>query len=89
MDTLPEWTGPGDGECTWWPDVWGRLVLTACCRAHDAAGLNAASDAALRDCVAALAADYWWGPFLALAMWVGVRVCGPIRQWWLARGTRR
>ena len=84
-----EWSGPGDGECTWWPDRWGDVVLTGCCRLHDAAGTAPGADEALARCIAALVADHWWLAPLPFVVWVGVRVFGPLRRAWLRRRPTR
>lgn len=61
--------------CTLWPDTFGRISLTACCAAHDAAydlGLDKlGADFALFDCVHHVA-----GWPMALLMLAGVSLGG-------------
>ena len=66
----------GDGECTWWPDRWGSLVLTPCCEEHD----RTADHLALFDCVLALAAEHPLALILAPIMFIGVVIGGPLTR---------
>lgn len=75
----------GDGECTWWPDVWLGVSITPCCTEHDVSDIDLRAALDLGVCVYRMmeAADYAGAGLL-----LGAIMCGGTGAWAIIRRLR-